>query len=323
MTEITKDPSSVLEQLGVTAVRLDLPFRLNHVNCFIAEGEEGTTVIDTGLNNEYTRGQWKELLEGRNVSEILVTHYHPDHFGYAGGLQQLTGARVTMSEIDAKAGAEAWQEEFIDALPVHYKASGIPEETTAQMIKNLRSFQPLVNPLPEVTRFFKEGETFRIGNFDYEVIFTPGHSDGMVCFFNHEHSVLFSADHILPKITPNISYWFHGNDNPLGSYFEALKKMKRFDAQTVIPSHGKPFAGANKRIDELLHHHDERLEETLQAIAEPRTVHATCEILFQRELSVHETRFAIGESLAHLEFLRHAGACERENKDGIWYYVKK
>lgn len=82
------EAAAMLEKLGVEAVRIDLPFRLNHVNCFMAENEQGWTVIDAGLNNDDTRALWERKLDGKKVTDLLVTHYHPDHFGYAGGLQE-------------------------------------------------------------------------------------------------------------------------------------------------------------------------------------------------------------------------------------------
>ncbi|KAB7709165.1 MBL fold metallo-hydrolase [Bacillus aerolatus] len=312
----------MLEQLGIKLIRVDLPFRLNHVNCFLAEGEHGWTIIDTGLNNESTRGVWNEYIEDKEITDLLVTHYHPDHFGYAGGLQKLTGARVSMSRIDAEAGMKAWTNKFIEHIRSHYETAGIPAEIADQMTRNTAEFKPLVTPSPEIDHYFGEGEKISIGRYEYEVIFTPGHSDGMVCFYNEEKSVLFSADHILPKITPNISYWFHGNENPLKSYLFSLKNMKRLDADLVIPSHGKPFHGANKRIDELLQHHEDRLTETIEAIKEGSTVYEVCGRLFRPGLTVHELRFAVGETLAHLEYLRYAGECRRETRNGQWFYIK-
>ena len=88
----------------------------------------------------------------------------------------------------------------------------------------------------------------------------------MVCYSSVEKCVLLSADHISPKITPNIPYWFHGDDNPLQSYLTSSKMMKQLDVTYVIPSHGKPFYGANDRIDELFKHTEERLEETIATI---------------------------------------------------------
>ena len=316
------ETAAMLEKLGVEAIRIDLPFRLNHVNCFLAENEQGGTVIDAGLNNDYTKELWEQKLQGKNITDILVTHYHPDHFGYAGGLQEKTGAKVRMSQIDAEAGIISWADPFLESIPENYRASGIPEGQAIQMAKNTEEFKPLVSPLPKIEQYLSEGDFVQIGRFEYQVISTPGHSDGMVCFYNKEHKTLFSADHILPKITPNISYWFHGEKDPLASYLESLKKVRELDAEFVIPSHGKPFYGTNQRIDELLMHHEERLEETLETINKPKSIFEACETLFQRPLSVHEMRFAVGETLAHLEHLRHRKECTREMANGSWLYEK-
>ncbi|WP_307190216.1 MBL fold metallo-hydrolase [Geomicrobium sp. JCM 19039] len=83
----------MLEELGIQSLRLNLPLRLNHVNVFLAEGVEGWTIIDAGLHNDETVAAWAPLLKGKDITNIIVTHYHPDHFGYAGALQQKTGRK--------------------------------------------------------------------------------------------------------------------------------------------------------------------------------------------------------------------------------------
>src|SRR5699024_7339029 len=198
-----------------------------------------------------------------------------------------------------------------------------PEEIGNEMVYNTKTFIPHVTPYPKVDHYFEEHDRFKIGKYEYEVMFTPGHSDGLIVFYNEEKKVLLSTDHILPRITPNISYWFHGDSNPLKTYLNSLDKVKSLQAEYVIPSHGKPFYDANKRIDEIVAHHDDRLNETLQKTNEYQTVYRICEALFQFELTVHETRFAIGETIAHLEYLRHKGELEREEIDGIWHYEVK
>ncbi|MEK3934042.1 MBL fold metallo-hydrolase [Sporosarcina sp. FSL W7-1349] len=312
----------MLEKLGIEMVRIDLPFRLNHVNCFMAEGEAGWTIIDAGLNNTYTQNMWKERIGDRKVSDLFITHYHPDHFGHSGQLQKTTGARVSMSEVDARSALTVWEQSYVDDLYGHYLTAGIPEDIAREMVGNTAEFIALVTPYPTIDHYFKEGEKLPIGRYEYEIIHAPGHSDGMVCFYNKEESVLLSADHILPKITPNISYWFHGDENPLHSYLTSLESLKRLDIGYVIPSHGKPFAGANERIDEIIGHHEDRLEDTMQAIVEPISVYETCGRLFKQQLTVHETRFAIGETIAHLEYLRRAGKCERRFEEGQWIYFR-
>lgn len=311
----------MLEEYGLKVVRLDLPFRLNHVNCFIGEGPDGTQIIDAGLHNENTIERWETELKGRQVTDILITHYHPDHFGYAGALQRRTGARVSMSRTDEGIGKKAWEEDSLDSLKENYALAGIPSDSAAAMIENTREFIPRVKPYPKVDHFFEEGESVQIGKLAYEVLFTPGHSNGLVSLYNAEKSLLLSADHILPRITPNISYWFHGDPNPLKSYMESLERVKDLEVQLVIPSHGSPFYGANGRIEEILSHHHVRLEELLLSIKDGSTVMEASETLFRRKLTIHEFRFAIGETLAHLEYLRLGGKCRREISNGAYVYM--
>ncbi|MBP1947151.1 MBL fold metallo-hydrolase [Virgibacillus litoralis] len=311
---------SLLEEYGLKQIKLDLPFRLNHVNCFIAEGEDGWKVIDAGLHNKETADKWDKELAGKKVTDILVTHYHPDHFGYVGAMQEKTGARVSMTKIDTDAGINAWQESFIRELAANYSLAGVPNEIANSMTTNTNEFVSRVTPYPNVNHYFQEGEMIPIGNYEYEVIFTPGHSEGLITFYNKEKNMLLSTDHILPKITPNISYWFHGDPNPLATYLASLEKIKKLDVDFVVPSHGQPFHGANDRIDEIKTHHDHRLEQTLESISGGSTVYDTCQRLFSKKLTIHEMRFAIGETLSHLEYLRYKGECKRDIKDGTYWY---
>src|SRR5690606_8744105 len=135
------ETEAMLEKLGVEAIRIDLPFRLNHVNCFLAETGQGWTVIDAGLNNDETIALWEWKLQDKQVTDILVTHYHPDHFGYAGRLQEKTGATVRMTRTDAEAGIATWADPFLETIPGNYKASGISEIQAVQMAKNTEEFK--------------------------------------------------------------------------------------------------------------------------------------------------------------------------------------
>ncbi|AXF55172.1 MBL fold metallo-hydrolase [Salicibibacter kimchii] len=312
----------MFEELGISSIRIDLPFRLDHVNCFLAEGNNGWIIIDAGLNDKKTEDRWSELIAGKHVTDLLITHYHPDHFGLAGGLQEMTGARVSMSKTDINTGMYVWEKDFTQEIFHNYVLAGIPEKTAIQMTSNTESFLPSVTPYPCVTHYFKEGEKIRFGRYEYEVIFTPGHSDGLVVFYNRERNVLLSTDHILPSTTPNISYWFHGIRDPLGTYLASLNKIKKLNADFVIPSHGQPFYGANDRVDEILAHHDKRLQETIDSIGSGETIYEVCSRVFNRQLSLHETRFALGETIAHLEYLRGRGELGREMKGKYWSYFK-
>lgn len=313
----------MLEKIGVTVVKINLPFRLNHVNCFLAQGEEGWTIIDAGLHRPETKAQWQEALDGKEVKNIYVTHYHPDHFGYAGQLQKETGARVSMYKTEADTAVRMWEKPSLDALMGHYEVCHVPEKEGLKMQANTAEFVPLIQPYPTFDHYFEIGEKVTFGQLQYEVLLAPGHSDGMVTFYNKEESILFSADHILPRITPNISYWFHGDPNPLKTYLQSLEQYEKLDIGYVIPSHGLPFEHANKRIKEIRLHHEERLEKLLAIVKEHHSVYEACKQLFNFELTVHEMRFALGETVAHLQYLTSEGQCRKEIIDGKWHYFSK
>lgn len=310
----------MLKEYGLQLIRLDLPFRLNHVNCFLAEGSDGYTVIDVGLHNKETVKRWEEELRGKEVTDLIITHYHPDHYGYAGGFQEKYGVNVSMTEVDAENGRVSWEDLLLSKLEKYYALSGIPRPIGREMVNNTGEFIPRVTPYPTIQHYLEEGEKIILGKYEYEVIFTPGHSAGLVTFYNREKNVLLSTDHILPKITPNISYWYHGDPNPLASYFASLRKIEALEVDFVIPSHGKPFYDGHLRVLELMKHHEERLETLYGIIRNGCTVYEACEKLFNKTLTIHETRFAIGETLAHLEYLRLNGESTRELQENVYVY---
>ncbi|WP_141992065.1 MBL fold metallo-hydrolase [Bacillus sp. B4EP4a] len=309
----------MLNELKVTQVTIPMPFRLDHVHCFLAEGKKGWTIIDTGLNNKTTKDLWNPIIEKHDITNIIITHYHPDHFGYAGALQQLTGADVWMTQVDEHAGTTYWETDSLNLLKENYKACGMEDEVAVALSSDESGFMPQVKPYPTVNHHLEEGMKLHFGKYEYEVIFTPGHSDGLISLYNKEKSVLFSTDHILPRVSPNISYWFKGFCNPLEEFFTSLKKIQKLNVEYVIPSHGKTFQNANKRIVELLDHHQDRLHIIHENMKEPISVKSACHILFGN-LPIHETRFAVGETLAHLEYLLLNDQCRKFKRDGKWYY---
>ncbi|MFF5994085.1 MBL fold metallo-hydrolase [Lysinibacillus sp. KU-BSD001] len=308
----------MLQELGVQQVTIPLPYRLNHVNGFIAEGANGWTIIDAGLNTEQTAKLWAPIIEAREIGDMLITHHHPDHFGYAGTLQQLTNASVWMTEIEAQQGLSFWQPAFTERMKQTSYTFGFHDATFSDTFTV--EGESFVQPYPVVNQYLEEGQVIPFGKYEYEVLITPGHSDGLITLFNEEQSILFSTDHILPHISPNISYWFEGEENPLGSYFASLEKIRALDVDRIIPSHGQPFRRGNERIEQLIAHHKERLAQTYEVIQHPVSIFEANAQLFSQVLTAHEYRFAIGETIAHLEYLYHQKQCQKSCEKGVWYY---
>lgn len=318
-----------MDKYGIYQVTIPLPFRLNHVHSYLARQGNQWTIIDTGLNRKETEIVWQEAFEKyrinprEDISKIILTHYHPDHLGYAGMLEEWTQAPVYMGDQGQFWAHFVWKESTSDQTDPFFRANGMPDELVDQITAYDRQFRSLVWPLPKRFEAMKAGQRIQIGELTYEAIETAGHAEGHFCFYSEEAKVLIGGDHILRKITPNISYYGYGAENPLQQYMESLKKFQSLDISLVIPGHGPLFSDVGERIEEILTHHEERIEKVLDHLRGERTAYQVCKDLFNRELTLHEQRFAIGETLAHLNYLVEKGEVKKmENMSGKIYFSK-
>jgi glyoxylase-like metal-dependent hydrolase (beta-lactamase superfamily II) len=310
---------------GVLWVRLGLPFALDHINVWLLADGPGWTLVDTGVGNDATREAWeklsREVLGERPLWRIVCTHYHPDHVGLAGWLA-------------ARHGAELWcsREEWLHARlyscqPLgearagfrrFYGRAGVPSSELAPLVEQARSYKRLVSRVPASHRRLRDGEELRVGGTSWRVVVGRGHSPEHVCLHAPELGLLVGGDQVLPTITPNVSIWpSEPEADPVGDFLESAAALRRLpEGVLVLPSHGRPFTGLHRRLDELASHHRQRLEEVWASCAEPRTAHEVTRSMFPRDLDPHQTTFAIGEGLAHLNHLVEAGRVRRERRTG-------
>jgi glyoxylase-like metal-dependent hydrolase (beta-lactamase superfamily II) len=315
------------KDLGIYRVRLSLPFRLNHINSYAFEGSEGWTIVDTGLNTEQSRQTWLQFMAehgitGRDIKAIYITHSHPDHFGAAGWLQSISEAPVLISAIDGLSLQNIWQIDnlvTVRTIADMFNADGMPPSQTAAVTAEVGNLAVHTRPFP-VFHFVEPGSKVQLGDFQYRVIFTPGHSDGHICFLNEDFGVLLSGDHLLPIISSNISLWPAGEPDPLGSYLRSLQDNLRLPLRLVLPAHGSPFSNVEERIKQLLAHHEERLQRMKELAAGGASAYTICSIVFGRELSNHEMRFAMTETAAHLRYMVYRGELKVAEHDGIRFY---
>ncbi|OAT84992.1 MBL fold metallo-hydrolase [Desulfotomaculum copahuensis] len=315
-----------IEKYGICQVRLPLPFRLNHVNCYAIKGRAGWWLVDSGLNDEPTRRTWLDFMReyqirGRDIKGIYLTHYHPDHYGAAGWLQQLSGAPVYISATDAGAADLYWRhgEETFKAVYSLFTENGMPAELTEAVVESALRLLSRVRPHPEEISTLAAGEV-QLGDYIYQVLATPGHSDGHLCFYQQDNHILFSGDHLLPQITSNISLWPFADPNPLKNFLQSLAENHRLPDCLVLPAHGNSFTGVQQRVSQLEAHHRERLE-LMRRVASPgATAYDVCRQVFKEELSLHEIRFAMAETLAHLVFLVERGELKKRYGGGVNIY---
>ncbi|MDR6226243.1 MBL fold metallo-hydrolase [Desmospora profundinema] len=311
----------------VLEVRLPLPFALREIKAYLIRGSHGWTVVDAGLHHGLDIQAWEDVrnqegFQWGDVEQIVLTHYHPDHYGLSGWLQQQTGAPVRLSSTDFEQAALFWDEasDQPETMADFYREHGLPTEWAAQIPGHLRGFKRWVEPHPEPT-WIEAGETIRLGDHLYEVLHTPGHADGHLSFFDAERGWLIGGDFLLPKITPNISLWPGCDPNPLQTYLSTLERLKSLPVKRVFPAHGPMFEHYRERVEELQAHHWERLDTMSRWVGrEPLTATDVCFRVFGENLSIHNLRFALSETLAHLEYLRLNGQIDREKADGHWRY---
>ena len=324
--------TSILVAPGIRWIRMPLPFALNHINLWLLDDERGTTVVDTGVGLPPTRALWETLLAGelreRPVVRVVVTHFHPDHIGNAEWLAARFGVEVWCPQAEWLMCQLAWQGmggNDSEKRLGHYRRHGVPEAQIEAFRERGNHYRQLVPSVIREFRAVREGDDLTIGGRRWHAFTVLGHAPEHACLVCPEANVLISGDQVLPKITTNVSVWpDQPRGNPLRLYLDSLARFRPLsEDMLVLPSHGLPFVGLHRRLDHLHHHHDERLAETIDALAEPRTASELVPVLFRRQLDTHQLGFAIGETLAHLHYLEAEGQAARlVGNDGIYRFRK-
>ncbi len=323
-------PSKVVTLVapGIYQVRLPLPFVLRIVNVYLLQGEKGWTVVDTGLNTAESRATWlmvfDELqLQPRQIEQIVLTHTHPDHYGMAGWLQQLSGAPVYLSPREYELAAEVWggQPAWRQNTLEFWHCCGMPADLAHLLTADTEDTRAKTLPHPEQVELLPPGSFLRLGDACFEAIHAPGHSDGQLIFYEATAQLLLCGDQVLQKISPNISLWPQGEANPLKKYLASLHHLAQLPVRLVLPGHGRVMTDLPGRITQLQHHHAERLQQSKTAVSHtPITVFQAAQHLFDfTKLTSHEIRFAVAETLAHLVFLEAEGEIQHHEGE-IWTY---
>lgn len=312
------DDMDILEAApDLYCIRIPIPSPLAHVNCYLARGPHGWTVVDTGFHTAAAEAAWTGAL-GRlgiawtDIERIVVTHYHPDHYGAAGWLQQQSGAPVLMHEPEAATARWVWSGSgaFDQALAAFARRHGAPEDAVAAVGAMRAEARRRTLPAPQVTTF-QAGDPIAIGNRTFATLCTPGHTDGLVVLWHEGDGILLANDMVLTPISPNISAGPASAPNPLADYLASLERVAALPARLTLTGHRDPIHDLAARCAELAAHHRRRLEETLALAGGRRTAWEVAQGLFARQInSPATTLFALGETMAHLEFLRHQGRLE-------------
>jgi glyoxylase-like metal-dependent hydrolase (beta-lactamase superfamily II) len=295
------------------------PLRYVSVYAFALFGG-GLGLIDAGWDSD---PGWDALTTGlaglgaavADVRSVLVTHLHFDHLGLAGRIREASGAWIAMHPADAAvvrlmngrtaAAAAADEVDFLISLGAH------PEEARADAAdpEVMEAFTRMAAP----DRLLDHGDLADHPGWQLRAVHTPGHTPGHLCFTEERTGLFFSGDHVLPRISPNISTTVDGAPDPLRSYLSSLADIRDLAPTEVLPAHEWRFDGLAHRVDELKAHHEHRLDELLHALREhPNSTpwQLAAYLTWSRPWSAYQRRmriFAVTETDAHLRLLGSRG----------------
>lgn len=336
------EPGGTLEVApGVRWVRMGLPFALNHINLWLLrdalEGSDGVvrqgwSLVDCCVDLPASREQWEQLIasqmEGLPLLRVIVTHMHPDHIGLAHWLCARFDAPLWISSTDfqtARLGTQSTSG-WGGAAAANFLAShGLNDDQSVSGVAQRSTYYSgLVPSVPTSFRRMMDGDRFDIGGRSWRCIVGYGHAPEHIALYCEESRLLLGGDMMLPRISTNVSVFeSEPESNALKLFLDSIDRFKPLHPDTLtLPSHGKPFRGLHTRIGQLHDHHRERLDDVLKACAvKPCSAHDMVPVLFRRPLDLHQTTFAMGESIAHMHALWYAGKLRRRrHADGVYRF---
>lgn len=311
---------------GIWLIRLPLPFPVATVNCYLIRGREGYLLLDCGLKTRACREALAAALSSLGVAwsdirQLVLSHIHPDHFGLAAEIQKVSGAEVLMHADEARGMTpDYFDHDFFLRHSAWLAENGVPPDESDQIAQASEGIAEFVE-IVKADRTLADGDRLPVAGGELETLWVPGHSPGLLTFYFSARRLYFSTDHIIEKITPNIGLHSRSSENPLGDYLASLDRLRRLEIDCILPSHGPPFHRHREWIAATEEHHRARLERMLAAVdGAARTAYEVVLVEWGAHLSPLSERFAVSETLAHLEYLRRQGRVEarRENNLVQW-----
>jgi glyoxylase-like metal-dependent hydrolase (beta-lactamase superfamily II) len=307
---------------GVHRISVPLPFPPGEVAAWVIEGDEGHTLVDTGIDTPPARGALRAAaaevgVTPESLAYVVLTHAHPDHYGLAGPVREWSGARVAIHEEEEKLArrfVDRWPEDRAHVAEV-FAEIGVPAAVVPGFLRAsdlIHSFYQRFHP-----DIVLSGERGPLpGGGGWEWIHTPGHSPGHVTVYHPDRRILITGDHVLPRISPNIGADLYASE-PLSDYLASLAALRELPVDLVLPSHGEPFGDLASRIDAIAAHHEQRNEQILALLAGgPHTAFAVARGVFG-DLPPDNLLHAVREARAHLAYLERHGRVRREHDGAL------
>ncbi len=322
----------MIEEVAKNIYRVGVPLPgnpLKELNSYLIRGEDSDLLIDTG----FRRPACREALEAGLAQlgsdprrrDVLATHLHSDHSGMA-DLFVGPGRHIYMGRVDMEF-LDQFLHSGVDRRTLRFVSEGFPPELAQAVNETNPARKEAVPAVTPAFRGLEDGEVLQVGEYRLQTLLVPGHTPGNCMFWLEEQGIMFSGDHILFDITPNITEWAT-LDDALGDYLDSLERVRDYPVKRTLPGH-RATGDYRGRIDHLLVHHQERLAEAM-TVVEANPGLTAYEIAGKMTWKIRSDSwetfpmvqkwFAVGECLSHLDYLRKRDKVRREQKDGLWRY---
>lgn len=309
---------------------------LRSLNSYVIMTKERNLVIDTGFNREECYTALTEGLDKLGIdieeTDFFITHFHGDHCGTVG---RIAGehSRIFMSEKDYSYLVGDFEDATWEDIESVYVEEGFPMD----IVERLKSSNQAKKYRPD--RLFKavtlkDRDVIRLGETELVCILTPGHTPGHMCLYLPEKKILFSGDHVLFDITPNITSW-KGVEDSLGDYMESLEMIKNIEVEMTLAAHRDSRGDLGERAEEILEHHRIRLHDTNEVLRESERPLNAYEIAQMMKWNLrgrswdsfpdNQKWFAMGETMSHIDYLVKRGLILKkiDTESGIYLYFLK
>lgn len=317
---------------GVLWMRLPLPMKLDHVNCYALDDGDSWTIIDTGFDSKRSRAIWQRLLDGplggKPVQRIVVTHHHPDHIGLAGWFQAEHGAELVTTRtawLMARMLTLDVQDAPAEQTLAFWRGAGMDADVFETRTKERPfNFADVVSALPLGFRRIKEGDIVSLGGRNWDVRIGNGHAPEHATFWSQDDNLVLGGDQLLPSISPNLGVYATEPDaDPVGEWLEACERLAQYARadHLVLPGHKLPFTGLPTRMRQKIENHHGALDRLKDFLKEPKTATDCFQPLFMRKIGEGEYGLALVEAVAHLNHLLHQDTVTRQSRaDGAWVW---